>query len=454
MSGAVAGWAAALALLFAAPAAQAHVVSNAQTGTLGVTISTLTVTLGTVTTSVTGGNLASGGNVTQDGALSFPSLTPVTLPVAAPTVAGITAGAGTLTLSSVGPLAGGIDPAAGVADLTGTLTLVEQIPLTLVTDPLLGTTVSGTLDCTFSAVPLNAATGIAGGAAYDQATGALTLAQSSLTLGMPTCTTTNVLLDPFKGALESALGLTSGIGSLNIGAVLSPILKAGPVAVLTADPVLGTVPFSTTLDASHSVAPAGVKEYEWDLNGDGTIDQVTTTPKLALPVTTAGLLTTAVTVVDLNGDSSRAVALITGLLGAITGGTTGGTTTGGTAGGGTTGTTPGGTTGTAAAGGAAATLSAAKVISLPSSRRCVSRRALRLTLHVPKGVTLARVTVKIGRGRTRSLKGGVLRGAPVSLEGLPKGRYMVVVKVTTTDGRTVTLRRTYHTCVAKRKPRR
>src|SRR5207302_4898491 len=131
-----------------------------------------------------------------------------------------------------------------------------------------------------------------------------------------------------------------------------------------------------------------------------------------LPVDTAGVLTAGVTVVDLNGDTSRATTLVTGLLGLVTGGggTSGGTTGGGTGGGTTGGGKTGGTTGGGSTGSAASALDATRIVSLPSAKRCVSRRRLRITLHAPSGTSLRSATVRIGKGRARRLTGRALSG--------------------------------------------
>jgi hypothetical protein len=460
MSGAVAGGAAALALALAAPVAQAHTVSNPQTGTLGATISSATLTLGSVTYPVTSGSIT-GGSVDPSGGLSFPSLPSLDFAVPAlasvPGLAGLSTGLGTLTLSSAGPLGGAIDPSTGAADLAGTLSLVEHVPVTLL-DGLLPP-ITGTLDCTLASVPLAAASGSPGGSPYDQATGAMTLADDTLAFGTPVCTTSNPLLAAAAGALESALGLAAGTGQLDLGLLLDPILQAGPIAVLAAVPAVGTVPFSAGLDAAASVVPAGVKEYDWDTNDDGVTDVVTPAgvPTLLLPVQIPGLTTAAVRVVDSNGDSDRATTLLTGLLGIVTGGgdpgagattgatTTGATTTGATTAGGTGGGSPAGT----ASGSSAVALDASRIVSLPSARRCVSRRRLRITLRAPAGTSLRSATVRIGKGRTHRLTGNALRGAAVNLSGLPKGRYVVVVRLVAADGRSATLRRTYRTCAKK-----
>lgn len=96
------------------------------------------------------------------------------------------------------------------------------------------------------------------------------------------------------------------------------------------------------------------------------------------------------------------------------------------------------------------TPTASAFVSLPSARKCVSRRRLRVTLKVPPGqhVRGARVLVNGKRKATRTSSRFT---APVNLTGLPKGRFTVVVEVTLADGRKLTQRRRFRTCAAKRK---
>ena len=81
---------------------------------------------------------------------------------------------------------------------------------------------------------------------------------------------------------------------------------------------------------------------------------------------------------------------------------------------------------------------------------CVSRRAF--TIHLPSvhgarvrdaSVILIRRRLPVRAGRTR-----------VVLRGLPRGRFVVRIVIRLRDGRTITQRRTYHTCVPGRRPRR
>jgi hypothetical protein len=87
---------------------------------------------------------------------------------------------------------------------------------------------------------------------------------------------------------------------------------------------------------------------------------------------------------------------------------------------------------------------------LPSARRCVSRRRFRITLAKPSDDPLRSAEVFIGSKRVRKISGRKLK-APVDLRGLPKGKFRVRVIAKTRSGRTLTVKRTYRTCVAKRR---
>ena len=89
----------------------------------------------------------------------------------------------------------------------------------------------------------------------------------------------------------------------------------------------------------------------------------------------------------------------------------------------------------------------ASVVSLPSAKRCISRRTLRLTVRAPKGAKLKSAEVRLGKRKVKTVrKAGKVT---VSLKGLPRGAFVVRVKVTLTDGRIVTGSRTYRTCAKK-----
>jgi predicted alpha-1,2-mannosidase len=91
-------------------------------------------------------------------------------------------------------------------------------------------------------------------------------------------------------------------------------------------------------------------------------------------------------------------------------------------------------------------------LGLPT-RPCVSRR--RLTIHLPPipGQRLRSVTIAINGRRVRVLHRRRWR-APISLVGLPRGRFRVTVTARTTSGRRLTVTRHYRTCRPGRAHRR
>jgi len=89
---------------------------------------------------------------------------------------------------------------------------------------------------------------------------------------------------------------------------------------------------------------------------------------------------------------------------------------------------------------------------LPSTRRCVSRRNFRIRLREPKGIKIRRATVKVD-GKLVATRKGKRVTAPVDLRGLPKGRFKVEIRVTTTTGRVIKGTRKYRTCATRKKSR-
>jgi hypothetical protein len=89
------------------------------------------------------------------------------------------------------------------------------------------------------------------------------------------------------------------------------------------------------------------------------------------------------------------------------------------------------------------------VVSIQKSTTCESRRTISVGLKAPKGKTFSQVKILL-RGKTlKTLKGSAIR-TKVSLKGLPRGRFTLQVKATTTDGKHYNSTRHYVTCVASK----
>lgn len=87
---------------------------------------------------------------------------------------------------------------------------------------------------------------------------------------------------------------------------------------------------------------------------------------------------------------------------------------------------------------------------LPSNKRCLSRRSFGIRLRAPRGEVLVEGRVFVNGKRVRVVRGSRLRSM-VNLKGLPKGRYVVKITVTTKSGKRYSGTRRYRTCTPKRK---
>jgi hypothetical protein len=93
---------------------------------------------------------------------------------------------------------------------------------------------------------------------------------------------------------------------------------------------------------------------------------------------------------------------------------------------------------------------ASQVFTLPSTRKCASRRKFTIRLKRPAGTKLVSAVVTVNGKKVKTVKGSRLT-APVDLRGLPKGRFTVKITATLSDGRKVSSTRKYKTCAPKQK---
>ncbi len=97
----------------------------------------------------------------------------------------------------------------------------------------------------------------------------------------------------------------------------------------------------------------------------------------------------------------------------------------------------------------AAVFGSSGVVTVPSNKVCLSKRAFTIHIRPVAGLTYRKVTVYVN-GHSVHVSSGTKISAPVNLRGLPKGRYVVKITVLTTTGKTITGTRVYHTCVPKK----
>jgi hypothetical protein len=91
-------------------------------------------------------------------------------------------------------------------------------------------------------------------------------------------------------------------------------------------------------------------------------------------------------------------------------------------------------------------VSADDVLSLPSSKSCVSRRKFAIRVRAPQGITVTSTTVFLN-GRNAGTGRG--NSVVINLRGLPRGKVKVKVVAHLSDGRQLVSRRTYKTCTTR-----
>jgi hypothetical protein len=92
----------------------------------------------------------------------------------------------------------------------------------------------------------------------------------------------------------------------------------------------------------------------------------------------------------------------------------------------------------------------ASFTTLPSNKRCVSRRLLRIRLRRPAGIQVSGAEVRVGGRKVRTITRSRFT-SPVNLRNLARGRWTLEVRIRLADGRTVKGSRRYRTCVPRRR---
>ena len=90
------------------------------------------------------------------------------------------------------------------------------------------------------------------------------------------------------------------------------------------------------------------------------------------------------------------------------------------------------------------------VVTLPSARKCVSRRKFRIKLRTPRGTRITQATIFINGKKKKTFTGRAIKPT-VDLRGLPKGKITVRIEIKTADGRSAKLTRKYRTCAPRRR---
>jgi PKD repeat protein len=110
------------------------------------------------------------------------------------------------------------------------------------------------------------------------------------------------------GVFHPAIRVTDNLGAKSVATAIVTVWGAGPTAVLQATPTSGTAPLTVAFSATNSTASAGrwIAVYEWDVNGDGLYERVTTNATFSWVYGAAGTNTARLRVTDNQGLQSVA----------------------------------------------------------------------------------------------------------------------------------------------------
>jgi hypothetical protein len=93
-----------------------------------------------------------------------------------------------------------------------------------------------------------------------------------------------------------------------------------------------------------------------------------------------------------------------------------------------------------------------QVVSLPSSKKCLSVRKFLIHVRDSKFDPFKSVVITRQGHKIKVQHRGTFYVASINLKGLPRGAFTIKVKATTVRGHHVSGSRTYHTCTKRKKP--
>jgi hypothetical protein len=90
-----------------------------------------------------------------------------------------------------------------------------------------------------------------------------------------------------------------------------------------------------------------------------------------------------------------------------------------------------------------------KLVSLPSSKKCLSLRRFQIHIRDPKNDAFKSVAITLKGRKIHAVRKGKYFIATVNLKGLPSGTFTIKITGTTVLGHRLNGSRTYHTCKKK-----
>ena len=97
---------------------------------------------------------------------------------------------------------------------------------------------------------------------------------------------------------------------------------------------------------------------------------------------------------------------------------------------------------------------AKETLTLPSAKKCLSGRLFKIHLAEQKYDPFKTVSVTLKGRKIATVHKGKYVIATIDLKGMPKGAFTVKIKATTVLKHHLSASRTYHTCIAKIKPKK
>jgi len=118
-----------------------------------------------------------------------------------------------------------------------------------------------------------------------------------------------------SGNYKAKVRITDNGGGSTVSSVqtvsIDSFYNQSPVyAYLTAEPSSGTAPLSVTFDVYMSDTNLQITKYEWDLDGNGTYEAVTTSNPISNTFSNAGFYTVKVRTTDIYGGTSTGEATV------------------------------------------------------------------------------------------------------------------------------------------------
>ncbi|MEX2196821.1 MAG: PKD domain-containing protein [Thermoleophilaceae bacterium] len=197
---------------------------------------------------------------------------------------------------------GGLNPLSGLTTLNASL----RIDI----DPQGSSPPGFGGDCRITPINVGLSTAKSGGVGYNVSNGRVTVADHNFFVpGAQGCG--SFLGTDYNGEINSAIGIPTSNTSAVIAARTNPIAQKGVRAGFTATPSQGLEPLDVDFNAAGSAATAGVANYRWDFDGNGTFDQTTTIPTTSFTYVTPGVYPAKLRVTDVEGDFDETTRTIT-----------------------------------------------------------------------------------------------------------------------------------------------